>query len=203
MDLDKELAQLKSLDPSKKILIISILFLLLFFGFSLGFLSFNSRNKPTQPPAPTPPANTKENIQPLSSPIPKPKALLTIDPATKTVKKGETFPVSIRLSGEPVQAVDIVLNYDPEFLKPSNIKNGELFPSILQRKIEQNKISFSAAVNPQKPEPVSSGEIFSVSLTALKATDSASLTFDPLETIAGKNGENFLGNVVGGNFKIE
>lgn len=140
-----------------------------------------------RPPSPTPRAMTK----------------LSLDPAVKTLKVGDVLTIAVMTSGEGVQAVDVVLTYDPAVFQVGNVQKGEVFSEILQNRLENGRIFFSASVNPQTPKITANGTIFTVDLTPLSATATARVDFDRALTITAKAGENTLGETVGGRYIVE
>lgn len=194
--INKDLKQIKKLALKRKIYILVFLFLL----FALAFVGgvFITRYKPL-PPIPTPVTTPK----PKPSPILQRRSKLFLTPASGTLTVGEVLPVSVLISNEPVQAVDVVLLYDPSVFAVSDIKKGDVFPLILRKDIIPGRVTVSASASPEEPVELKTGEVFSFSLTALAATASASIDFDAQDTIAAKDGVNRLGKIVGGKFRIE
>jgi len=193
-DFQKEISALRKLNPKRKFALAAMFVALLMGGFLVGILISSGRNKVLR----------TANIFSVPSPTPAPSASLTISPSQKSLKVGEVMPVTVAISGEPVQAVDVVLTYDPRYFTASKIQKGKTFDQFLKQTIQQGKVSVSAAVGPTAASKTAGpGEIFTVNLTAIAATTSAQVSFAPSDTILAKNGENLLKIAVGGSYQIE
>lgn len=189
-DIVKDLQHLKTLAPKQKILILAVFVALFVLGLVFGI------------------AFTRRATAPLSTPtisiLPtvKPTADLSLQPAEATLSVGETLPVSVVLTKEGVQAIDVFLSFDPQYLSIANIEPGSDFPMVIRQDLSVARLAVSVSRKPDNPTP-ETGEVFSFTLTALSATDSASISFDSEATIAARNGENIVGKMVEGRYKIE
>lgn len=194
---ESELSQLKTLDPRRKTALFTIMLSLFVIGFFAGIFFSVGRGKKTSIPF------VPEQLLP-PTPTPKPITTLILSPSAKVVSIGEILPVSVVLRGQRVQATDIAINFDPKYFTASDITAGDAFPILLRQNIEAGKVSVSASLDPENPvEPSSSlGEVFTMTLTALSATDSAIVDFDPQSTITAKDGVNTLALTVGGKYII-
>lgn len=201
-NLKKEFSHLKTLPPKKKILLAAI-FVTLFVASFLGatVLSLNLTKKPPTPVGKEPLTTREPTL--AFTPTPKPRALLSLSPSDKLLKVGEAIPVSVSISEETAQAVDIVLTYNAKVFSAKNITKGEAFPLLLQKKIDKGRVTVSASIDPKKSgTSAASGEVFSFTLTALSATPSSAVNFDTSQTTVAKNGENILGTAVGGSYEV-
>lgn len=109
---------------------------------------------------------------------------------------GNSATVTVNIANNPVQAVDIAVNFDPNMFTASNIVNGTVYADILRSEITDGQVVVSATVSPSDPTDLKTGDVFSFTLEALSA-GSGELTFDPELTITAKNGVNTLGTAEG------
>ena len=196
-DVSHDLNELKQLPQERKTMLGFFLLVLFTLGFLVGVLY--TRNKKPSMMGKTPSSTTPST----GTTAKKPTTALAISPATKVLKVGQSIPVSVVISKEPVQAVDVVLTYDPEVFTVSNVVKGDLFPMKLRQKLEQGKIALSASVTPDSPAATGNGDIFTFSLTAISATPSSTVDFDKKDTITAKNGENTLGETTPGKYTVQ
>lgn len=130
-----------------------------------------------------------------------PATTMTISPAQKTVKVGETFNLDVSIStGEnSIVAASVYLTYDPTKLQAQSIVNSPQFPNILSSSdtSQAGKVSIAVGtVNIAQPFK-GSGTVATVKFTALQTTTEAiSVRFGP-ETYAGSIAEGSTNTLIG------
>lgn len=194
--IQQDLGRLGHLEASKKITLI-FMFLSLFTGSYLFGRYVLNRAKPavmTEPP--------NENNLPVTGRLNQGQAELILTPSRATLKVGETLPVSVRLSKQPVQAADIVLNFDPKYIAISDIKNGPNFPIVLNQKINENNVSVSLSISPTNLDKPGEGDVFTFMLKGISPTPNTKVDFNIEDTIAATDGVNVLHTIVGGSYTI-
>lgn len=156
----------------------------------------------------------KKTSPPFSIPVPSKTSLptvatkqitsLTLEPTQKTVNVGDTLPLEVAISGEPVQAVDIVLHYDPQFLRADAVIEGTVFSRFLQKTINKGTIIISTSIDPAKSQiAATSGTVFTVNFSAIAPASSTDVTFNTQKTILAKGGVNYLGTATGGTYVVK
>ena len=189
-----EVTAIKQLPPERKSTLIVFLLLLFIVGVVGGAVFI--RLKPAQIGVYQP-----KVVVPTTANATK--ANLAIKPASKTLAVGEVLPISVELTGAGVQATDIILKFDPEVFSAGAVTPGTILPEVLQQKVEPGKVAVSLSVKPTNPAASATGTVFTIMLTALKASPSAAVSFDPTDTIAAKAGDNILGTATGGKYTIQ
>ena len=164
--------------PNKNIAIIGIIFFVFAVSLVLGILSAQKNGKATDQ------NGNEASIQGTTQ--------LSIEPQVSNLGKGEGTQVSVTLAGTPSQAADVVITFDPKLVKVSNIINGNVFPDILRSDIGEGTLTVSSAVDPNNPNNLKTGTLFSFTLQGVNA-GAATLDFDKKMTITAKNGTNTLG----------
>lgn len=183
---------IKSLPANRKTALGIFLLILFVLGTGLGVMVARNRDA------------KKDTTMNAAAPAPaeSTKTELALNPSTATLKVGEVLPVSVKISKEAVQAVDVVVTYDPAVFSAGNIQTGD-FPKILRQKITPGRIVVSTSVSPDNPTPMTDGIVFTFSLTALSKSTATTVAFDASETITAKGGANTLGTTSGSQFKVE
>lgn len=174
-----------------------VLFLLLFFiGAVIGVYIF--RGKPVVVPGKMAGVPSRIEIQPTKMPLTN----LSLSPSLKILTVGEVLPLAVMIDGDPAQAVDIVLSYDPTIFTPAKVTLGDVFPQILQEQVKDGKIRVSMSVNPQNPKLLGKGTVFTINLSAISATKSSQVKFVPEETLVGRAGMNILSHTTNATFTV-
>jgi len=80
-------------------------------------------------------------------------AYFTLEPSSKTVRKGEQFDVNVKINteGEAPKTVEAVILYDESQLRIASIKepsDSEKFFPLFFKKIMNNKVNMGASINP-------------------------------------------------------
>jgi hypothetical protein len=125
---------------------------------------------------------------------------LSLSPDSASMIVGEGKQIDVILSQTPVSVTDISLTYDPTVVQVSNIQNGTVFDRVIRKTAAAGKITFSAAVSPEKKANLTTGTVFSFTVKGLSA-GTTTIGFDIAKTITALNGVNSLGNT--GEAKIE
>ena len=196
--LSKDIKDFSNLDPQKKMIVAGIV-LLLFIG-SIFVGAYLSRGS-----APTPDVNNPRTTDQQAPNVPtkKPSTALKIE-GQNTMKIGQTQTISVILSNIAVTASDIVVSFDPEIFTVLNVKNGIVFPKVIQNKINatDGMIIFSGSVDPSNPNDLKQGEVMSFTIKANKEAKASLLQLNRDETITAINGENTLGLTSGLSIKV-
>jgi len=185
MDIKSDVQQFHSLHPNKKLAILGIIFIVTISSIFLGV--YLNKNNQQQAPTAQQPSETLPSDQETGS------TTLSLSPVATSVQVGEETQVSVLLGKSSVQAVDVVVTFDPTMFEASNIVNGDVYEDMLIKKVEDGKVTVSAAVSPNDPTNLKTGTLFTFSLKALKA-GSGQIQFDSKKTITAKNGVNTLGS---------
>lgn len=117
---------------------------------------------------------------------------LALVPQSKFMKPGEEIPFFVTMSGTPAYAVDIVLNYDPQYLQISAVENGDIYDRVIVNKGTKGMMTFSAAYDSGKSTFKKEGIVLKFKTKALKKTQETIIHFDRDLTIAAQEGENIL-----------
>ena len=183
-DVQKDVQEFQNLHPNRKLAVFGIILLVFIISILVGvYFSKGSFNVGQQGP--------EESVT-----NPEGTTTLTLVPSAEMVETGESITVSVMLDGDPVQAVDIAVNFDPALFAASNIVNGNIYSDIIRESVENGQVLVSAAVDPNDPDALTTGELFSFTLEAVEA-GSSELTFDSELTITAKNGSNTLQSAQG------
>lgn len=185
--IDQDWRLLKRLNTSSKILIIALLALAFFVGVSIPLFL-------TRPQKAT---NNETTAVPTA--IPKP-ITLSLTTQNEVVSLENTLYVQINIASEEreISAADFIVYFDPNFVKPTIIKEGDFFPNILTKKIEPEFIKIQAAATVKDNKfifPKGKGTIATVSFKALKKTNRTLLYFDPDKTVVAVDGKSILTNI--------
>lgn len=179
-----------TLDPQRKVMVVGLVFGLFLLSLIVG--SYLSRPKaPRGEPGPQQQVPQEQNV-----------TTLTVSPAQKTLKVGESQTVEVTLDKLPVPAADIVIEYDPAVLQVANVKNGAVFQRIIKNNVSEGKITYSGSINTDGETQPETGVLFSFTVKGLKEAPQTLLKFDPLATITALNGDNTLGQTIGGEYKV-
>lgn len=181
-NIQTDLKDFNQLHPNRKLAVFGIILFVFILSIFIGVYFSKSRTQTTtetETPAPTGAVTATTG--------------LTLVPSAETVAVGDQIKVSVMLEGEAVQAADVVVKYDPTIFTASTVTNGTAFESIVREEIKDGTVSITAAVSPTAANDLKTGEVFSFTLTALKA-GSTELSFDPELTITAKNGVPTLKN---------
>lgn len=167
-----------------------VILALLIFCFVIGLIipAIFSKNTAVQklPAVPTP--TTRQLMY----------ADLVFDKLTKPVVSQKEFSVDVVVSSPdyPIEAADIYVNFDPAYLTPVEISEGEYFHNYPLKKIGKDFIKISALANFDGTTitvPKGQGTIATIKFKALKTTTSTVLTFDHMKTIMANDGKNITG----------
>ena len=109
-------------------------------------------------------------------------AKLVIEPPTGTYGVGQQFQSKITLDteGAATVGVDVLLKYDPAFLKITNVQNGEIYSQYPGKKIDNNVGSFglSGIVSLDDEEGFSGSGTFATVVFEGVSAGTASVDFD-------------------------
>lgn len=197
MTYKKDLERFFSL-PAKSRLLIAVI-LTGAFLFTIVLFANIGKNPPLPSNQMTRITTPKQAVQPE---INQYTSTLSLSPRQASLPVGEELDVSVILTENPAQAVDIVLEYDPQYLEVSNIRGGTSFTQVLLNQRQNGRILFSAALDPASSDKSTVGEIFSFTLKGREATPAATIDFSPSETKVGADGQFSLGTTLTGNYQI-
>ena len=128
MDIKSDVQQFHSLHPNKKLAILGIIFIVTISSIFLGV--YLNKNNQQQAPATQQPSETLPSDQETGS------TTLSLSPVATSVQVGEETQVSVLLGKSSVQAVDVVVTFDPTMFEASNIVNGDVYEDMLIKKVE-------------------------------------------------------------------
>lgn len=187
-NMQNDIQEFHTLHPNKKIQILGIIAVI--FVVSIGLGLYIAGRTPSN--APTPDNTT--TVQGATR--------LSIVPESIILAKGSSTKVNVVVEGEGSQATDVVITFDPTAVKASDIVNGTVFPDILRSDIGEKQLVVSAAVDPNNPNDLKTGTLFSFTLEGI-AAGTSTLAFDKNVTITATNGVNTLGTVEAVSIKIQ
>lgn len=144
-------------------------------------------------------ANQNATTDDNTTPVPA-FARLTLNTAKLTLKTGEKFDVSIRLSSPErgVEAGDFIVYFDPRFVRANTIVPGKYFQNLPVQKIESNHIKISAIASLENNKvtiPKGEGIVATLKFTAIAPMNGTLIYFDPDKTVIGSEGRNILEGV--------
>lgn len=192
------LKELNRLPKKSQLGVVGILFLTFVFGFFISVFYWRA-----QTPKPRVSALPKISL-PLK---PKKKVSFTLNPQKQTVTAGETFVVSVNLDSkkERLDAVDVVLEFDPQVLKVSQVSEGTFFSLYPVMKVEEGRVVLAGTIGfgAEQKEGVSGQGLFAkITLTPL-ANGQSSLAFSKEKTLAVYQGESLPVDTKDGTYIIE
>lgn len=190
--IHKDVAHFGSLDMGKKIVVVATLSVLFVASIYIGKTLAVKKSSPTNQTATTQPSDSAPTPE-AAQQVRRQSRLSIKANADLAVGKQET--ISVELTGTPVSATDIVLYYDPDVVEVSEVSNGSVFDRILVNNVENGRLSFSAAVSPDRINSLKTGTVFTFELTPLAPASSTTISFDTQETVTALNGENTLSDV--------
>lgn len=187
-DVSKDVTDFHKLQADRKLAIIGILVFVFVFAILIGtYMAKRGGSLLTIPGKKSETSQTAQNVDATS-------LTMAANPAQLSV--GGTTIVTVSLSQTPVQAVDVIVNFDPKMFRASNIVNGTVYDDILRSEVDNGQVIMSGTVSPSDPTNLRTGDVFSFTLEAL-ATGGGALSFDRDLTITAKNGVNTLGSAEG------
>lgn len=196
--LRDDVAELKGLSSDKKYILIGLFAFIFIVSILVGRTI--SKKPSGQNPQGGAQTSTGSNPPQVSQ---KPKTIVALSPSNATLTVGKDTKINVVLSNVPVTAIDIVLVFDPKIVSVTSVDNGAIFEKVIRKKIEEGKITFSAAVKPENAALIKEGIAMSVNIKPLAKATSSPITFDSTGTITALNGENTLGQTIGGNYMIK
>ncbi|MBI4067763.1 hypothetical protein HY407_05250 [Candidatus Gottesmanbacteria bacterium] len=186
LNISSSIKSFARLHPKNKILILSLLAFTFLLGFLLPVIVSRTAFSPT---------SSLEQTSPSPTPIP---ATVKLHSSKSQFKVGESFSLDIILNSnnQPVEAADFVLNYDPIYLKATQIVTGNYFGQFPTKKIDKDfiKISAVAAYKGNKIIiPQGEGVVATLTFVPLKKTTTTIISFDTAQTIVASGGQNITG----------
>ncbi|OGK15392.1 hypothetical protein A3H80_01550 [Candidatus Roizmanbacteria bacterium RIFCSPLOWO2_02_FULL_37_19] len=189
-DVSKDIKDFHKLNPNRKLAILGIFLFVFVSAILIGV--YLSKGKTSLPSLQE---GTTQQTQEAD------KTTLSMTSSATEVAVGDTVTVTVALAQTPVQAVDLVVNFDPTMFKASNVVNGTVYDDILRSEVKDGQVVVSATVSPSDPTNLKTGDVFTFTLQALKAGKGV-LEFDPKLTITAKNGVNTLGTAGGATITV-
>lgn len=189
---------LKKLGKREKFIITGLLFVAFLVGFGGAIVIGKSSIS----------VNISANNLPVSTPTPRPVALTLTTPNTEEIPTDSQFDVSIKLSTPDtgVEAANFIVYYDPKYVKPLSVTNGDFFANYPVKKIEKNfvKVSTTASfINNKITIPKGEGKVASITFDALAPVDNTLIYFDPDATIVASNGVNVISKMTSLNLSVK
>lgn len=178
----KTIRDLKKIGLREKVIILSLLSITFLIGLGIPLLIGNL-------------SQSSQTVRTTTTPSPQPAALLLS--SVSNVETGKTFDVIIKLNSSDVgiEAGDFILYFDPQYLKPQEIKTGNYFQKYPVKKIDKNFIKISASasfINNKIILPKGEGIVATVIFKAVEKSSNTLIYFDPDHTIVASNGQNIL-----------
>lgn len=184
--------------------------------FILGLAFFTVIQPTFYPSYSTIPSTTP--TPPAGGPTPTPTppgaggnlAFFTINPPTNTVRQGETLTLSLTLNtGDyEIDAIQLKLNFDPQFLQATSIIPGTIFPQYTNQQVVNSQVRVYAAGEIKNGQVVGfkgTGEYAQIVFQVSTTIGSTQITFDQ-DCIAGGGGTNLnlldLSKCQPGNYQI-
>ncbi|MBI2617829.1 hypothetical protein HYW55_06875 [Candidatus Gottesmanbacteria bacterium] len=129
--------------------------------------------------------------------VAKDRASLTLSTKTLDLSPNSEFEVAIHISAQEkgVEAADVILYYDPRYIRAKTIIRGNYFPTFVTEKIEENRIKLAATASFQNQKikvPKGNGTIAVIQFETIEPTETTLIYFDPDRTILASAGENTL-----------
>lgn len=186
--LQKLTAEYYRIGKREKWIILAVLFIIFFLGFSVAW-GYQKVLRPVKLPS--------INSQPIPAVISTPISL-TLQSPQKEIPVNTTFPVtlSIDTKDQPIEAANFSLQFDPDYLKVSDITQGDffqLYPKIETIGAEINIYAAANLVNNTFIAPRGKGSIAVISFEAIKAAESTRISIVKDKTIVASRGNNLTG----------
>jgi len=195
--MDKLINTFQKLGKREKIGVIALILLSFAIGIGISFVISSPRNPST------PLGVTQQPISP--TPLPK-VAEVSLTADKKTITKGSKFDVDVILSTpKETEASDFVIQFDPKYLKAEKITEGIFFKILPIEKIATSSVAISGLATIEGNKlmiPKGTGKVATISFSAVSATTSTEIRFDPLNTVVAAGGENIIKTLTGINIKI-
>ena len=181
--------------PARWITIITLLFGIFLLSYYLAARFFPQNSKKTSDSVP--------NSQTTNPTDDASKANITLLPATGTLKVGgEPIRVRVQAGGAKIQAADVVISYDPRYIKVEKIKSGKNFPMLIKQSVANGRISVSVSISPSLALEAVTGEMFTYEISGVAPTNKTVMDIVASETFAALNGNNLLHNISGGTYTV-
>ena len=169
------LADFRKISKKGKILVYAILAFSFIVGIIASIISFNLFKNPPS------------------------TAILKLTADKTSVSKGDTFTATLNIDSQDwgVEAADLVLNFDPQYLKVTAVSPGNFFKVYPLKKIEESRVKLSGVanfVNNTFIIPKGTGTITSLTFQTLASTSKTTISIDKQATIVASAGKNILGN---------
>lgn len=178
---------------SRWITIIILLFGIFLLSYYLGARFFTNSQK----------KNSAQSGQNQTTQEAKRKGNISLSPAIGTLKiGGEPLTVKVQSSGDPIQAADLVLTYDPKYVSIENIKGGKDFPMLLRQSASNGKIITSVSISVENANKPMVGEMITFQMRGIAPTEKTVVDFVASDTIAARDGDNILSNLSGGTYSV-
>lgn len=123
-------------------------------------------------------------LQTVPTSAPEAKNILKIQAERASMIRGTSQVITVHYTGEPAEAVDTTLEYDPTVIRVDKIKNLGVFDTVLQTKVDAKRVLFSAGMSLDALEEgtFTLGPVYSFTITALKPIEKTTLSFVQPET---------------------
>lgn len=194
--LEKYLRDLQRIGKRERMMILGLLLFSFVVGFGAALIVGKSNinvNISTNPPAPLTPTPAQ--------------VVVGLASTSPSIPVGNTFDVSLNLSSPDrgIEAADFILYFDPKYILPTQIKEGDFFQNYPIKKVDKNfiKISTTASfVNKKITIPKGNGVVATITFTAVGPVDNTLIYFDPDATIVASEGKNVVSRMTNLNIGI-
>lgn len=176
-----DVQQFNQLHPHRKLAIFSIILFVFVVSVAVG-VYYSKRTEDSKK------VTTESEVNPTASTI------LSLIASEEVVKVGDTFTVTVLLSGKPAQAADIAVAFDSSMFAASNIVNGKVYNSLFRQNIADGMVTVSGNVEPVAQPEMKTGELVTFTLKALKKGTSE-VSIDRAKTVTAVNGADTLSKV--------
>lgn len=182
--VNRYLREFRKIKKGQQVIIIAVLAGIFTFGFLLPFgINKFSTYKPSKP-------------LPLPTPIPIP-AEISLNADKKVLTSGATFSAIININSpnQGVEAADIVVDFDPNYLSVATVSAGNYFGQYPVKETGSGFVKISGIANLVNNKfiiPIGKGTIGSIIFETLSATGNTKISFDREKTIVAAGGKNIL-----------
>lgn len=133
-------------------------------------------------------------LETVPTSTPEAKNILKIQAEQNSMIRGTSQTITILYTGEPAEAVDTTIEYDPTVIRIGKIKNLGVFDTVLQTKVDPQRVLFSAGMSLDALEKgkTTLGPIYSFTVTALKPIEKTTISFVQPETYVWHSSKNIV-----------
>ena len=174
-----DIQNITTLSPQVRFLLVFQIIVLFLLSILIGII-FSPRFKNTVQMR----SGVSLNTVPTSAPVQK--NILKLQAPQKSMVRGSSQVVTVMYSGDRAEAIDTIIQYDPTVIRIDKIKNLGVYDTVLQSKVDAQRILFSAGMSLDALEQgnFAPGELYSfttVSYTHLDVYKRQLLTYSTMK----------------------